>query len=147
MSKRPISYLAGSVLLGTAIGAVVGMLTTPVSGREMRDKLRDRASTLGETAEGLGELPKRGREALRDLPLRGRSVLRDLPGRLRDVADDVREAADDVRGTPGVLNKGREALRKMRDRKRAPIRRSDDDAIDVEATVVPNGDPTDQSGA
>ena len=88
MSKKPVSYLGGAVLIGTAIGAVVGLLATPLSGKEMRGALRKRALDAGkeiperlkEVPGALRDLPGRGREALADLPERGRRTLSRLPG-------------------------------------------------------------------
>ncbi|MEB3196041.1 MAG: hypothetical protein VKP62_02450 [Candidatus Sericytochromatia bacterium] len=58
MSKKPASYLAGSVLLGTAIGTVIGLLAAPMAGREVRGLLRRRASEAGRRIpQGLQRLP------------------------------------------------------------------------------------------
>lgn len=70
MARKPVSYLASSVLLGTAIGAVVGLLAAPKSGTEIRTNLR---KTLREGAE---RARKNVEEAGRSLParLRGRKA-------------------------------------------------------------------------
>lgn len=88
MAKKPVSYLGGAVLIGTAVGAVVGLLAAPLSGRDMRDMLRKRAVDAGkeiperlkDVPGALRDLPGRGREALADLPERGRRTLSRLPG-------------------------------------------------------------------
>ena len=87
MAKKPVSYLGGAVLIGTAIGAVVGLLAAPLSGKDMRGMLRRRAIDAGkeiperlkDVPNALRDLPERGREALADLPERGRRTLSRLP--------------------------------------------------------------------
>lgn len=87
MAKKPVSYLGGAVLLGTAIGAAVGLLAAPFSGKEMRGMLRRRAIDAGkeiperlkDVPAALRDLPGRGREALADLPERGRRTLSRMP--------------------------------------------------------------------
>ncbi|MEB3222301.1 MAG: YtxH domain-containing protein [Candidatus Sericytochromatia bacterium] len=66
MARKPASYLAGSMLLGTAIGAVVGLLTAPMAGKELRGALRRKVEEAGEL----------GSTRLREVPDR----LKTLPG-------------------------------------------------------------------
>lgn len=68
MSKRPLSYLAGSMLLGTAIGAVAGLLTAPRPGRATREALVKKA--------------KDAAAALPDWSARGADWIRSRTGRL-----------------------------------------------------------------
>lgn len=69
MAKKPVSYLAGSMLLGTAIGAVVGLLAAPRSGQENRDALRATAQDLSKLLpKRLDRLQTRGRKAVKQLP-------------------------------------------------------------------------------
>ncbi|MEB3285042.1 MAG: hypothetical protein VKN33_07140 [Candidatus Sericytochromatia bacterium] len=42
MSRKPAAYLAGSVLLGTAIGAVIGLLTSSRSSTRVEGLVRAR---------------------------------------------------------------------------------------------------------
>lgn len=51
MSKRGIGAFIGGVALGSAIGAVVGLLAAPRSGGETRKILRKSAQALPEIAE------------------------------------------------------------------------------------------------
>jgi gas vesicle protein len=89
MAKKPASYLAGSMLLGTAIGAVVGLLTAPVAGKELRGTLRRRvseasaagSSRLKEMPRQLRDLPEAGQRLVASLPEQGRRmVARVVPG-------------------------------------------------------------------
>jgi len=51
MAKRGISAFIGGIALGSAVGAVVGLLVAPRSGRETRQTLRKSAQALPEMAE------------------------------------------------------------------------------------------------
>lgn len=62
MSKRPLSYLAGSMLLGTAIGAVAGLLAAPRSGKALREDLVKRAQ---DAAASLPDWSARGADWVR----------------------------------------------------------------------------------
>lgn len=77
MAKKPVSYLAGSMLLGTAIGAVVGLLASPRSGAETRAALGEQAKQLRqrmprELTKGVSaewtRLQRRGAAAVEKLP-------------------------------------------------------------------------------
>lgn len=69
--KKPVSYLAGSMIVGTAIGALVGLLVAPKAGRDTRQQIKTRAGTAPQyLADQLKELPGRSREALLALPER-----------------------------------------------------------------------------
>lgn len=73
MAKKPVSYLAGSMIVGTAIGALVGLLVAPKSGRDTRDQIKTRAS----------EAPKYLANQMKELPTRSREAIKALPERLR----------------------------------------------------------------
>jgi gas vesicle protein len=92
MSKKPVSYLAGSMIVGTAIGALVGMLVAPKAGRDTRQQIKTRAGEAPKYLAGqLKELPGRSREALKELPGKSREALKALPARLsRRPKDDAR---------------------------------------------------------
>lgn len=80
MAKKPVSYLAGAVLLGTAIGSVVGLLSAPRSGRDTREDLKKKAGDAGRQINDVGRrLPER----LSSMQARGREVLDRLPQALR----------------------------------------------------------------
>ena len=141
MAKRPVSYLGGAVLLGTAIGAVVGLLATPLSGKDLRGMLRKRASDAGrDIPERLKEVPGR----FKDVPARLR---RDLPSKLKDVNGALRDAP----------RRGRELLADLPDGGRRVLsrlpgwsrRRQDPNRpIDTTATdVTGSHDPSDDEGA
>jgi gas vesicle protein len=76
------------VLLGTAIGAVVGLLATPMSGQDLRGMLKKRAADAGrdipdrirDVPGAFRDVPKRGRQLLSDLPESGRRQLSRIPG-------------------------------------------------------------------
>lgn len=51
MSKRGISAFIGGIALGSAVGAVVGLLVAPRSGKETRRTLKKSAQALPEMAE------------------------------------------------------------------------------------------------
>lgn len=75
MAKKPVSYLAGSVLIGTAIGAVVSLLATPLSGKELRGAIRKRAE---DATRDIPERLKAVPATLRDLPQKGRDAFADF---------------------------------------------------------------------
>jgi gas vesicle protein len=69
MAKKPVSYFAGSMIVGTAIGALVAMLVAPKSGRDTRLQIKTRASEAPKyLATQVKELPGRSREAIKALP-------------------------------------------------------------------------------
>jgi gas vesicle protein len=85
--------MAGSVVVGTIVGAVVGLLAAPKSGREMRTTLRARAKDLGrQVPQQIASLPKTGREAIKSLPSRFRRGKTAEPAL---VVDDAHEAYDE----------------------------------------------------
>lgn len=51
MSKRGIGAFIGGVALGSAVGAVVGLLAAPRSGKDTRKILKKSAQALPEIAE------------------------------------------------------------------------------------------------
>jgi gas vesicle protein len=53
MSERKSSGLLGGLLIGSALGAVAGLLMAPKTGRETRRLLRKSADALPELAEDL----------------------------------------------------------------------------------------------
>ncbi|MEA5467780.1 YtxH domain-containing protein [Spirulina sp. 06S082] len=53
MSNKSTGAFLGGVLIGSAIGAVVGILVAPRSGRETRQILKKSADALPELAEDL----------------------------------------------------------------------------------------------
>jgi gas vesicle protein len=53
MAKKGTGFLMGGMLVGTAVGAVVGLLFAPRSGRETRRLLKKSAEALPELAEDL----------------------------------------------------------------------------------------------
>jgi gas vesicle protein len=86
MAKKPASYLAGSMLLGTAIGAVVGLLTAPVTGKELRGTLRRKVSEAGAAGSSrLREMPGR----LKGLPEAGQRLVAALPEQGRRMVSQV----------------------------------------------------------
>lgn len=101
MAKKPASYLAGSVLLGTAIGAVVGLLTAPMAGRDLRGALRRRAKEAGEAGtrqlkdvpRRLAGLPEAGQRLVAALPEQGRRIAARVPGLIGRSGRDEDQAA------------------------------------------------------
>jgi gas vesicle protein len=59
--RRTLTYL-GWAIAGGAVGAAVGLLAAPASGRETRRALTNRAAEL---QEATGALLRRGRRRLR----------------------------------------------------------------------------------
>lgn len=80
MARKPVSYLASSVILGTAIGAVVGLLAAPKSGGDLRRTLRERAL---DARERMGKVSHDLPERLRALPKGGLERFTKLPKALR----------------------------------------------------------------
>lgn len=54
--------LLGGLLIGTAIGALAGLLFAPKAGKETRKAIRDRASALKQKAGGRSGDPLKGNE-------------------------------------------------------------------------------------
>ena len=53
MSDRSSGEVVLAFLLGGIVGACVGVLFAPSSGKETRKKLKDMAEDIGEKAEGM----------------------------------------------------------------------------------------------
>jgi gas vesicle protein len=110
------SGLFGALLLGGLIGAVLGLLFAPRSGKETRDALVKRGQEYLEEGERLyGE----GRERLVDAYESGRDVagqkaeeLKEKVGETRDVVlEKVGETASSAKGNVEDIRKGaREAI-------------------------------------
>jgi gas vesicle protein len=84
MARKPVSYLAGSVLLGTAIGAVVGLLAAPKSGRELRKTVQksvdDARKLANDARQRVDEVRRTLPERLAELPQRASEQIGRLPG-------------------------------------------------------------------
>jgi hypothetical protein len=93
VSRKPVSYLAGAAVLGTAIGAVAALLASPKTGPELRKTLKKSADDLGRLAgdagraipERLASIPAKGREAIERLRRRGEEP----PTQTRVTVDDA----------------------------------------------------------
>ena len=88
MARKPVSYLAGSVLLGTAIGTVLGLLTAPRSGSDLRREIAERADSARKQAGEAGRsIPQRMaslRDGMAHLREDGMQRIARLPSELRD---------------------------------------------------------------
>jgi uncharacterized protein YcfJ len=94
MARKPVSYLAGSMIVGTAIGALVGMLVAPKAGRDTRKQIKTRA----------GEAPKYLAEQLKELPGRSREAIKALPERLQRRARGENGDRPPVPGTGELID-------------------------------------------
>lgn len=75
--KRPMPYMAGAALLGSAIGVLAGLLVAPKKGQEVRQMLRDRSR------DSLKRLPSK----LAGMP---GDTLKRLPGRFATLKEQGR---------------------------------------------------------
>ncbi len=101
MSKNRSGSFIGGLLLGTALGAVTGILIAPRKGRETRQLLKKSADALPELAEDLSTSMQIQTDRL------SASALRSLDGtlkRLREAMNAGLEAAqfDPVEQTPST---------------------------------------------
>lgn len=77
-------------LLGTFVGAVLALLFTPTSGREVRSQIRERGIELKQRAEDLGEEASR-RAA--DLRARGQALVEEQKTRIQEAIAEGQQAA------------------------------------------------------
>jgi gas vesicle protein len=101
MSKKPAAYLAGSVLLGTAIGTVIGLLSSPASGRKarglLRGKLNDTRALLKEPMKHLPGLAQQTGELRHRIQEEATERLDPLKRKLQSLfgaSEDVHAAGD-----------------------------------------------------
>lgn len=91
MAKKPVSYLAGSMVIGTVIGAVVGLLAAPMSGRDARQNISKRARDMSrDLPKRLGSLPNQGKDALKRLKTMPRPFTRKPNGAVAVVDEPER---------------------------------------------------------
>lgn len=90
MSEREstFDFLAG-FLLGALVGAAAALLLAPAPGREVRDRLKERAIELRERARNL-ELDA---ARLEELKARGQQLLEEQRARFREAIEEGRMAA------------------------------------------------------
>jgi gas vesicle protein len=82
------SFVLG-LLTGTVLGAGLGMLFAPKPGQELRNQVREQASSLANTAS---DGYRRASDTATELAGRGREVAENLAGRGRDMYDKARDA-------------------------------------------------------
>jgi gas vesicle protein len=76
-NKRSAGKVITGILLGSVIGATVGWLTAPTSGREMRRRIQGEVMSARE---------------------RAKSAVGNVESRARELAAEVNEQVDDVKG-------------------------------------------------
>lgn len=84
-----------SLLAGIGIGIGLGILFAPMSGRETRDNIRERANDLADQARGAME---EGRERFN----RGISAVRSGVDRAKETAQQTAADFNNATGTSGV---------------------------------------------
>ena len=98
--SRGNEFMIG-LLVGTAVGAAVGLLLAPKSGAELRHQIADYSERFRRRA---GETYERASETVNDLAQRGRETVNDLAQRGRDAMNRGREtmeqAAESVSSRP-----------------------------------------------
>ena len=82
------SFVMG-LLTGTVLGAGLGMLFAPKPGQELRNQVREQASSLANTAS---DGYRRASETASDLADRGREAAGNIAGRGREIYDKARDA-------------------------------------------------------
>ena len=75
------SWRMGAFLFGATLGAVVALLTTPRSGREMRGQIRDSAQRMKGTMRQMKGKVERGTEKIRGAGSKAYEQVRHTVGR------------------------------------------------------------------
>ncbi len=83
-------FLVG-ILLGTIVGAAVGLLLAPQSGEETREVLSDQARELSEKVK---ESSRQFVESSRDLLEQSKDQVADIVKRGRDIASTIGQSAE-----------------------------------------------------
>jgi len=101
-------FLAG-MIVGTLVGAGLGLLFAPRSGQETRERIRSRADEMGDRLRSTaGDLGDRVREKADDLSRRGRAAVEEGSRRLRTAYERGRKGV--APGHPaGGLGDGEQA--------------------------------------
>ncbi len=94
MANQRSGFFLGGVLVGTAIGAVIGVLLAPRSGRETRSMLRKSADALPELVEDLADSLQVHTDRLSEA---ARLSWDDTLERLRDAIQDGLEVSQQQR--------------------------------------------------
>ncbi len=116
MANQRSGFFLGGVLVGTALGAVVGVLLAPRSGRETRSMLKKSADALPELVEDLADSLQIHTDRLSEV---ARASWDDTLERLRMAIEDGLE----------VSQQQRQLLQKSLDAG------DEDEALDVEEVV------------
>ena len=88
--SRGNEFMIG-LLVGTAVGAAVGLLLAPKSGAELRHQIVDYSEKFRRRA---GETYERASEAVNDLAQRGRETVNDLAQKGREAVQRGRETVE-----------------------------------------------------
>lgn len=118
MYERRGGSVFGAFLLGGLIGAVLGLLFAPRSGRETRDMLADRANEYWGSA---GEMYAQGREKVNEVYNAGRENAAERADQLRGKIDEARtrlqeQVAKSAEGAKGKIDDMAPAAKGMVDK-------------------------------
>ncbi|MFW6359891.1 MAG: YtxH domain-containing protein [Chroococcales cyanobacterium] len=102
MSKKDTGYLFGGLLVGSAIGTVIGLLIAPRTGRETRQILKKSADALPDLAEDLSTSVQFQADRLSD------TALRNWDGTLARLKEAIAAGVEASQQEAKVLKKSRQ---------------------------------------
>jgi len=94
-----------TLVTGLALGATLGILLAPASGKETRRKLMKRGETLG---DDVNDLMEEGKSAMEEVKDKAASTASNMADKARDTAsqvkDDVKQAGQTAARHAGASN-------------------------------------------
>lgn len=87
------------VLVGGTLGFLLGMLTAPKSGAELRRQLADQSDDVYRSASTqVSDIRERSEAALQDFQTRSESVLKQTKEQLQETRDQITSKLQDIQG-------------------------------------------------
>lgn len=104
MSNSTSRFFEG-LLLGGILGAIVGVLFAPKSGREMRKHLVDSSDEIYKNAStNISDMKDRTEQALQDFQSKSDTVLKQATRQFEETRDQLTTKIQEMRGGKPALN-------------------------------------------
>ncbi len=129
-SADTIRYLAAGFGMGLLVGAALGILLAPKSGRETREQIKEFATEIGSRAKTVaGDVGGRAAETYGRVSERARTTAGEMTGRARKMGATITETAATMKEVTGkVTRAAKEGYKKTMEELRAAEADADEEA-------------------